>query len=180
MKKEFDPERYSYLFDVARDGVGQTDAEISEEERAEVESILALFRFIDTTWQALPSDLDNIRASFLEKLSAQEPNHPWIVQSSVQTVGDLVQASGDEIPAVPRDIFAKLLRDSTPVDGLLDVTRWAQTIGKVVRAVQMPQTAIGEFLLWANQATTALFPLKGTTQTRYVFTRRQEKSSDRR
>ena len=96
MMAEITEDRFSYLFDIANGAIVNTAAELTQEEREEVNEIRALLEVIDNSWKAAPSELDQIRARFLEKLSVRDPDHPWVTESTVQTLGELFRVSGND------------------------------------------------------------------------------------
>lgn len=175
MRTEIDENRFSLLFDLASGKIAETSPTLTPEEEAEVNQLRALLDAIDNSWKAAPSELDKVRAQFLEKLAAREPSHPWVTESTVNTLGELVQISGDDVPDLPTEVYQQLIHDSTSIDDLLDSSRRTSMIGQAVKNAHIPQNSIGEFMLWVNRTMTALFPLPGAAQPRYVFTRKQGK-----
>ena len=173
MMAEITEDRFSYLFDIANGTLLDPVAELTLEEREEVTQIRALLDVIDNSWKAAPSELDQIRARFLEKLSVKAPNHPWVTESTVQTLGELVRLSGDDVPTLPIEVYENLLNDVTPVQDLIDPASRTGIIGRAIRSAHIPPTAITDFLLWVNRSVTALFALPGNSQPKYVFTRKQ-------
>jgi hypothetical protein len=170
---EMNEDRFSHLFDLASGNLEEPETTLSDSERQEVRRIRALLDAIDIAWETTPSELDEIRARFLEKLAVREPDHPWVSQSTVRTLGDLVRASAEDLPSLPTEVYAGLLRDATPLEDLMNPVQRTRMVGQAVRSAQMPQELVREFMLWVNRTMTALFPLRGASQPRYVFTRKQ-------
>jgi len=173
MTQEINEDRFSFLFDLASGNIRDANPGLTSQEAEELRQIQALLEVIDKSWKAAPSELDQVRARFLEKLSIGEPNHPWVTDSTVRTLGELVRITGDDAPPFPDEVYESLVRDATPVVDLLDLSRRTSIIGQVALSARVPQDFIGEFMLWVNRNMSALFPLPGSTQPRYVFTRKQ-------
>ena len=173
MMAEISEDRFSCLFDIASGTAPEASIDLTPEEREEVIQIRALLDVIDNSWKAAPSELDQIRARFLEKLSVRDPDHPWVTESTVRTLGELIRASGDDVPSLPSDVYRSLLEDSTLVEEFIDPSRRTSIVGRAIRSAHIPQAAIADFMLWINRSVTALFALPGASQPKYVFTRKQ-------
>ena len=173
MMAEISEDRFSYLFDIASGTALEASIDLNPEEREEIIQIRALLDVIDNSWKATPSELDQIRARFLEKLSVRDPDHPWVTESTVRTLGELIRASGDDVPTLPSEVYEHLLNDATPVEDFIDPSRRTGIIGRAIRSAHVPSTGTGDFMLWINRSMTALFALPSSSQTKYVFTRKQ-------
>lgn len=168
-----DPDRVSYLFDVAHREAGAEIMELSAEERAELSQIRALLDVIDASWQAPTLERDRVRTLFLQKLAAKTPDHPWVRGNIVRTLGDLIQASTDDVPTLPSASYAELEKDATPVEALLDPVQRTVAVGQALRRAAVPQTIVGEFVLWLNRVLAELVPQSGAMSSGLIFTRRQ-------
>ena len=96
-----DEERLARLFTLAiarHKGRELETVTMSLDDEAIVTEIIFLLNTIDASWQHVPSELDRGRALFLKKLAAEEPDHPWVQQSVVTTLGELFEANQDAFP----------------------------------------------------------------------------------
>jgi hypothetical protein len=173
-----DADRLSYLFDLVQ---GETDEDIttlSAAEQQEIESLRALLDAIDAAWQAPELDRARVHALFIRKLAAEYPDHPWVRGSVVRTLGELVQVSTNDPPALPPQSIAELARDATPVESLLDPALRTRLVGQALKRAAVPAPAISSFMLWLNRMLADLVKPAQSSQQGLIFTRRQGKHRD--
>lgn len=173
MSTNTEMEHFSYLFDLAHQEADILSSNISNDDQIELARIRALLDAIDTAWQSPELDRANVRNLFLRKLAAQNPNHPWIRGSIVRTLGDLVQVSKDDVPALPEASYESLVKDTTLVETLLDPTQRTRAVGKALSHARVPLDLVGEFILWLNGMIAELVPPSNSNTEGLVFTRRQ-------
>jgi hypothetical protein len=180
-------ERTSRLFDLARaaDPAADALAALSAPERAELADIRGLLSLIDASWRAAPAERERVQVLFLQQLAADDPDHPWVRRATVPvgTLGELVRAGADEIPSLPPAAFTQLLNDETPVEALLDPTGRTAVVGAAVRRAAVPQSAVGDLLLWLNRSLGKLLPRSSSAVARspgFLFAREQGRPSPRR
>ncbi len=172
-----DDERFDQIFQLAMNSdLPASDAaisELSDEEREELDAVRDVLTMIDTSWHASNEDVDKVYSLFLQKLAAEEPNHPWIVNKLVHTLGELVRVGQDELPALPEASRSEILRDDTPLETLLDPQRRTAAFGLSLRRAQVPPQFIGDFQMWLNRAMSALYPTPKNIQQGLIYTRKQ-------
>ena len=173
MSSESEANRFSRLFDLAHDETAATTIDLSLGEREELTRIRDLLGLIDASWQVTDVEQERVRSLFLQKLAAREPDHPWVRSSTVRTLGELVRASHEDAPPLPSASYEHLALDPTPVEALVDPTRRTLVVGQAVRRAAVPQTLIGELMLWLNRSIAGLVPRPGPAQAGLLFTRRQ-------
>lgn len=173
MSSNTDMDRFSYLFELAHQEDDTIPSDLSTEDLIELARIQALLDVIDTAWQSPDLDRENVRNLFLRKLAAQDPNHPWVRGSIVQTLGELVQASKDDMPPLPTNSFASLVKDTTLVETLLDPAQRRRTVGQALLRAHVPIDRVGDFMLWLNRVIAELIPPSNSNTPGLVFTRRQ-------
>lgn len=174
-----DPNRYTDLFDLARRGHEAELSDVSAAERREVAQLRALLDLIDASWQAMETQQERVRRLFLAKLAANQPERRWFRAGVVQTLGDLVEMGGEDLPALPAPAINSLRADATPLATLLDPTQRTAAIGQAIHMAAVPLPLVGEFLLWLNRVVAELVPQPGATARGLLFTRRQERPGGR-
>jgi hypothetical protein len=170
---KIDSDRLSFLFDLACGASDAPQGELPEEEQQELERMRVLLDSIDAAWHVSQARLDHIHTLFLRKLATEFPDHPWVRMSTVHTLGQLLHLSHDDAPALPPDTFEQLLTDATPVETLLDPSERKPAIREAVRRAHVPQSTIGELLLWINRAVVQLVPQPNAGAKHLLFMRRQ-------
>lgn len=172
-----DAERFDYIFQLAMDSqLTESDASISglsNQEREEFEAVRDVLTMIDTSWHTTNEEIDKVYSLFLQKLAAEEPNHPWVVNKLVHTLGELVRVNQDELPTLPEASRSEILRDDTPLETLLDPRRRTAAFGLSLRRAQVPAQFIGDFQMWLNRAMSALAPPPKNIQHGLIYTRKQ-------
>jgi hypothetical protein len=171
-----DEGRLSELFEIAcqmRNGI-KTNMNLLPDENTELTTILHLLDAIDDSWENVPTEIDNVQALFLQKLAVQEPDHPWVLNSTVQTLGELYRISLNELPVLPDDSSQRLAKDPTLVRDLFDTSMRSKLLGLALRSAAVPQKKMGEMVLGINRMLSALAPLSKGSQQNFVFTRRQK------
>ena len=180
LSSESEADRLSQLFDLAHDETIAAGVDLSTGEREELARIRELLDLIDASWQVTDVEQDRVRSLFLQKLAERQPDHPWVRSSTVSTLGELVRASYEDAPSLPSASYELLAVDPTPIEALVDPTRRTIIVGQAVRRAAVPQTLIGELMLWLNRSIAGLVPRPGHVQPGLLFTRRQGSRSARK
>lgn len=170
-----DPDRISRLLDLAHEEQDAATSELTGSERDELTELRQILDAVDAAWRATPPEQDRVRSLFLQQLAEKNPMHPWVRDSTVRTLGDLLHRSDEELPELPEASYEQLASDPTPVETLLDPTRRTTALGQAIRRAQVPQTMVGEFFLWLNAALATLVPRPGARGQGFLFTRQQRK-----
>lgn len=163
----------SRLFDLARSG-NELSSELSAPERREVEHIRDVLKLIDAAWKVTPAEVDRVQALFYAKLAAKHPRHPLLQGNTVETLGELLEASGDEVPELAGPARKALLQDHTPLSQLREPTTRNALLGQAFRAAQVPTGATLALINWLKRSMAELIPLADNSS-RLVYTRRQRK-----
>ena len=172
MPSELNQDRFAYLFDLALEESDGSDVQLSTAEREEVRSIRLLLDAVDSAWQVPEDENERMHALLLQKLARSHPNHPWLRGDVVHTLGELVQAGDAEVlHRLPGDTYQALSEDSTPVELLHDPAQRTVVVGQAIRAAQVPQTLIADFIRWLNRAISNLVAKPG--QPGLTYARRQ-------
>lgn len=170
-----DPEKFTYLFDLAGQQIKETPPDLSQEEKSELKELELLLDRIDTSWQVIEPLQDRVQELFIQKLAAKNPNHPLLRRSIVETLGELVKFGSDEIPNIPLESYNELSLDATPIKTLLDNNKRTMIIGQVLKRASVPSNAVGDFMLWLNRALSELIAPPGQNNKGMIFTRKQKK-----
>ena len=172
-----DPERFDFIFQLAMNGdvtpPDTASAQLSAQEREELEAVREVLAMIDTSWHATNEEIDKVYSLFLQKLAAEDPNHPWIVDKVVHTLGELVRVNQEELPPLPEPSRSEMLRDDTPIEALLDPQRRTAAFGLSLRRAQVPTKLIGDFQMWLNRTMSALSPSPKNIPQGLIYTRKQ-------
>jgi len=170
-----DYERYSDLLDIALGHSSST--ELSSEDEAELGVIINLLDLIDLSWSAPESELDRIQSRFLRKLAERQPSHPWVVENTIRTLGELIDAF-PEVSPLPADSYEALRSDTTPLGALQDKRNRIATIAQALKRAMVPQELTGKVVLWLNRLLAAIEPLPGSPQQGLLFTRKQGRNKN--
>lgn len=173
MLSESEVDRLSRLFDLAHNETVAPTFDLSIEDREELTRIRDLLDLIDASWQSTDNEQERVRSLFLQKLSLKEPDHPWIRGCIVHTLGDLVRAASADAPPIPSASYEHLVVDPTPVDTLIDPTRRTRVVGQALRRAAIPQSLVGDLMLWLNRAIAGLVSMPGSAKPGLLFTRHQ-------
>src|SRR5438067_2446544 len=130
-----DSERFDYIFQLAIDEDVKAPAleQLSSAELEEYEALRNVLSIIDASWQATDEEKDTVRSLFLQKLAADDPNHPWVLDKLVHTLGELVRVNQDEVPTLPVDSYIQILKDETTIETLLDPKHRTAALGQALR-----------------------------------------------
>ncbi len=171
--------RFSDLFDLASQDSIPLPAGLTEAEKVEIEYIRAVLNTIDAAWQISETKRQRVRSLFLQKIAVQNPNHPWVRDNMVHTLGQLVERSSEDAPNLPTASRQQLMSDSTPIELLIDPKKRTKVAGQAARRAEIPLTLIGEFMLWLNGVLADLIS-PPTSQTKgLIFTRRQGRQREK-
>ncbi len=171
----FDSDRFSYLLELAYEEVDPTTLGLSSAEKEELTRMRALLDLIDSSWAVSRFESDRVRGLFLQELARKDPTHPWVRRSAVHTLGELVQAGADDIPSLPEATYERLAADPTPVASLLDPQKRTAIVGRALLQASVPQSLLGELLLWLNRTIAELVPRPEPDTQSLLFTRRQRR-----
>lgn len=173
---QVDEDRLSQLFTlaIAQHKSRSVDlSRLSAEDEAILSEILRLLQAIDASWESAPSELARGRAIFLKKLAAEEPNHPWVRQNEVATLGDLFRESQEEFPLLPQAAVATLSKDPTPIENLLDVSQRTEVLGKALKTAAVPTKSIRDLVMGINRILGAVSAISRPHGQSFVYARRQ-------
>ena len=170
--------RSSYLFDLASHDSLSLPADLTEAEEMEVQRIRTVLNTIDAAWQTSNHKRQRVRSLFLQKLAAQNPNHPWVRDNMVYTLGQLVGISSQDVPDLPSASRQQLMNDLTPIESLIDPKKRTKVVGIAIKRAEVPFALIGELMLWLNKKLTELISPANSTTKGLIFTRRQERSRE--
>jgi hypothetical protein len=172
-----DLDRFNYLFELAlKDELESGSEEIaglSSEDKSEFEQIKYVFYLIDANWLITADQQDKVRTLFLQELAADNPNHPWVQEKVVHTLGDLVRVCADEALPLRGTSYESISKDETPIEALLDSQRRKLAVTQALRKAKVPVSLMGDVLMWLNRALGALSPAPKTIPQGLLFTRRQ-------
>ena len=175
-----EPDRLSQLFTRAvaqhKSYSNSVPAELNElttEENAVFKQIVFLLQTIDASWQPAPVELARGRALFLKKLADEEPNHPWVQQNAVATLGDLFRENCDELPSLPAAAAEALARDATPIGKLLDLPTRTEVLGQALKAAAVPTQSIRALVMGMTRVLAAVAPISRPQGSGFVYARTQ-------
>jgi hypothetical protein len=147
---DVDQGRLSQLFTLAitqHKGRVPDLSELTAEDSAILTQIVFLLQAIDRSWESKPTELARGRSLFLKKLAAEEPDHPWVRQNEVTTLGDLFRESRDDFSSLPGTVADALSQDRTPIEKLLDVSTRTELLGKALRSAAVPAQSIRDLVM---------------------------------
>ncbi len=148
---DIDPERFSLLYDLATSDTDTLDIDLSPDEHVVFLRIQRLTDLIDEAWQIPEDQTARMQRALLEQIAIQFPDHPWLRGNLVQTLGDLVQEAGDDLPALPPASYEKLAADATPVEALTDPRKRVPILGQAIDRAALPESFIPAFVFWVNR-----------------------------
>lgn len=196
-----DPEadaRFDVLFDIAsrNDLESPYSADLTPAEHRQVQDMREVLDAVDAGWgQASAAELDDIETRFLALLAADEPDHPWVLQSAranhaqaasvpdsteddaeVATLGQLIEATAEDAPrSLPEEVLGRLLLNPTPITDLIDNQKRQTRIGAALALAEVPTREIPQTYQWLNQGIKSLTPLQGGA---FLARRQQRKRRD--
>lgn len=169
-------ERLSHLFTLAiaqHKGRSIDLSGLTDEDDTILKRVVLLLQTIDAAWQSAPSELARGRALFLKKLAAEDPDHRWVRQNEVATLGDLFRESRDQFPSLPQAAAEALSRDSTPIGHLLDVSGRTEVLGKALRSAAVPAQSIRDLVKGVTRILGAVSSIPRPQGQGFVYARTQ-------
>jgi hypothetical protein len=146
-----DVELTSELFELAvKNRHGDVRVVIPPERAEEFDWISHLLDVVDSQWEMSPADEQSVMSAFIQRVHNQL-GEVWDGVCPVATLGDLIAARRDGLPAFSEDTLKQLRADSTPISCLKDPSTLTFAAGQAMRRAGVPKTFISEFLRWMRR-----------------------------
>lgn len=171
---DINSDRFSYLFDLALGELGATPPDLSETELTELLYLRQLFDVIDASWQVPEEQATRMHAMLLEQLTDTYPDHPWLKENAIHTLGDLVQAGRENMPILPAEVYQRLAADETPVEDLQDLKQRKRVLAQATSGTRLSDALQRDLVFWVNRTYNSFFSESVTP--RVLYARRQGRS----
>lgn len=163
-------DQFDELFELASHGTVSGVRSATPEEQEKVEGISQVLGVVRAERAVTAADLEAVENRFLQLLSQEEPEHPWVSSAQqgtaaeeeeveVKTLGDMVRlAAQSALPEIPPEVWAFLSQNTTALSDVTEVTRRSGLLGPIFKEASVPTAQIPTMYRWVSGNLASLTP----------------------